>query len=404
MASPQVDFRPFVEVGVLYDNGLATVAVNSQGQIDAVNTSGATIIWGISGSHSWRHTRLGLDYRGGFDYYGEQTGYDSFENSLLLGVTHQLTRHIALSLREVAAITNAVFPSNALRETIPFDPTTTAIPVTDYFNTRTIYVISQADAIIQKTARLSFDLGGGGFAIRYNDHALYGTTGLTAHGDVQYRLTRYTTVGAQYLYDHFSYPGIFGATNAQGAALTYSTSINRRLEISGYGGFMRIESLGIQSIAIDPVIAQLLGITESQEIVHRISYMPNLAARLSRTFRTGVLYLTAGHSINPGNGLFLTSTLTQVLTGYAYTGLRRWSFGASVGYERANAITLLNGQYDATAESVTVSRQVLPSVHCVLSFSARQFTSPQYAAYDRNVNEARFSVGYSPGDIPLRVW
>jgi hypothetical protein len=404
MAAPQVDFRPYVEVGAVYDSGLAVVAVNSQGQIATANSLGASLVWGISGSHSWRHTRLGLDYRGGLYRYGQQAGYDSFENTLFLGLTQELSRHVKFLLRQGAGISNAIFPSTNLRETVPFDPSTAYVPITDYFNTRTTYLTSQMDLIYQRTLRLSFDFGGDLYLTRYTSTALYGFNGAVAHGDVQYRLGRHSTIGAQYLYDHFWYPRIYGGTNVNAVLATYGLRLSRTVEVTGFAGFMRIETLNITSAPVDPVIAALLGISSAPEVSHTINYRPDLAGRFSKTFHKGVLYVNGGHSVNPGNGLFLTSTLTQVAVGYAYTGLRRWSFAAGAGQEWANTISLVNGTYSDTNQSVTLSRQLIPSVHLILSYMARQFRSPQFPNYDRNASESRVAIGYSPGDIPIRVW
>src|SRR4051812_665230 len=65
MATPAISFRPFAEVTGTYDSGLAAVqAVNSAGQLANLASFGVSVAWGISGSHSWRRTRVGLDYRG----------------------------------------------------------------------------------------------------------------------------------------------------------------------------------------------------------------------------------------------------------------------------------------------------------------------------------------------------
>ena len=77
MASPQIDFRPFVELAGIYDTGLTGVGVNSQGQLGDESSAGLEITAGISGVHSWKHTKIGLDYRGSFRRYTRTTFYDS---------------------------------------------------------------------------------------------------------------------------------------------------------------------------------------------------------------------------------------------------------------------------------------------------------------------------------------
>ena len=64
MASPQIDFRPFIELARVYHTGLSGVAVNSQGQLGDEESEGLEVTAGISGMHSWRHTKIGLHYHG----------------------------------------------------------------------------------------------------------------------------------------------------------------------------------------------------------------------------------------------------------------------------------------------------------------------------------------------------
>jgi len=184
MSLPQIDFRPFVEFDWVYDTGLTGVGVNSQGQLGNQASNGLEFIGGISGVHSWKHTKIGLDYRGSIRHYTQSTYYDSTDQSLMLGIVHQFSRHATLTLSESAGMFSRNFGLPGLPQTVPFDPSTTNVPTTDFFDNRTIYLSTQANLIIQKTARLSFSLGGDAFLTRRRSTALYGNVGATAHGDV----------------------------------------------------------------------------------------------------------------------------------------------------------------------------------------------------------------------------
>jgi hypothetical protein len=102
MASPQIDFRPFVEVTGVYDTGLAGVITNDQGQLANVGAGGIELAGGVSGVHTWKHTSLGLDYRGAFRHYDQQTYYDGTDQSLRLDLTQKLSRHATLNLGHAA--------------------------------------------------------------------------------------------------------------------------------------------------------------------------------------------------------------------------------------------------------------------------------------------------------------
>jgi hypothetical protein len=219
---------------------------------------------------------------------------------------------------------------------------------------------------------------------------------------VQYRLTRRTTVGANYRYQHDIFSHIFGGTDIHMFAGSYSVALSRLVEFTGYAGVARVESKFIRQVPIDPAVAAFLGVSSGAEIAHTIGYAPVFGARLSRTFREGVAFLAAGRSISAGNGLFLTSTSTSVLAGYSYTGIRRWSFNARAGYYRSKSLTLNVGQYNSLTAGVGASRQVARSIHAVFQYSARYYQSNDFHNYNRVVHSVSVGAAFSPGDSAFR--
>ena len=404
MEAPQISFRPFLEVTGIYNTGLAGVGVNSQGALGNTASAGVDFGGGISGVHSWRHTMISVDYRGEFREYTKATYFDSSNQSMKLQLKHQFTRHVTLELRENAGSFSQAYGLVGLSPAVPFDPSTTNVPTTDFFDNRTIYANTGAELIFQKTARLSFDFGGDGFITSRRSAALASVVGASAHADVQYRLTRRTTIGGNYNFTEFSYSGVLSNTNLHGLAATYAIQLTRHLEFTGYGGAMRVETKFVQDVPVDPVIAALIGLTESTRIDYSVRYVPNINARLSNTFKTGVLYVGGGHTVTPGNGLFLTSIMTTVTGGYSYTGLRSWSFNAHGAYDNADSIGNVSGKYRDESGGFSASRQIARAFHAVASFDARKYSSPNFALYNRVVYESKIGVGWTPGDVPLRIW
>jgi len=401
---PEIDFRPFVELTAVYDTGLSGVGVNSQGQLGNQSSLGLSLAYGISGVHSWRHTKIGLNYRGTLYHYLQTTFYDSIDQSLMLGITHEISRHMALTLSENASLASQNTGLLGLSQTVPFDPSTTYAPTTDFYDNRTLSLSTQANLIIQKTARLSFSMGADGFLVRRRSSALYGDVGTTAHGDVQYRLTRRSTIGVNYSFTHYDYIGVLSGTDMHGVNGVYSVRLNRWLEFSGSAGILRAETRFIQNVPIDPAIAAIIGTPEGTVVMDRIDRITSLNGRVSRTFPKGVLYFSGGRGVTPGNGLFLTSVTDTALVGYNYSGIHRWSLSTSVGYSRADSIGNVVGTYGGTTGTLSASRQIMRNVHGVVSFDARQFKSATFNLYNRVVYDVRVGVGYSPGNIPLRIW
>jgi hypothetical protein len=404
LATPEIDFRPYVGFYATYSSGLANVRVNNDGGLANDSSAGGALSWGISGTHSWRHVKLGLDYSGSMGHYLKTTSYDSIGQSFLMGLTQQLKRHLMMTWRNNLGITSRAHGGHGLESTLPFDPASTYAPTTDFFDNRTMYVSSQLDLIYQKSARLSFDFGGDGFITRRRSQALYGVLGGAARADMEYRWSRQTTIGIQWSYTHYDFTKIFGGTDFYGAALNFNKRLSKQVEFSMYGGVYRVESKFLQQVPIDPVIAQLLGISTATRVDHSINFLPNAGVRLSETLAKGVIYISGGRAVTPGNGLFLTSIATSVQGGYGYNGIRRWTIGLEGNYSDADSIGNIRGKYTTTGGMVSVSRSLGKMVHLSLDWTLQQYSSSTFAKYNRLVQTAGIGIAFAPGDVPLHIW
>jgi hypothetical protein len=403
LQTPEVSFRPYADFSAVYDGGLAGVTLQEDGSLRNAGSAGIRANWGISGTHSWRHTKLGLDYRGSLTHYNNSY-FDSTDQALLLGVSHQFSPHMLLTLRESAGTFGRNFQLPGLSQTVPFDPVASYIPTVDYFDNRTYYMSTQADLTIQRSARLVFNVGGDGFITRRRAAALTGAIGASARGDIEYRLTRHTSLGAIYNYSRFEFTNTDGGTDIHTFDGGYSVQLTRNLEFSGYGGMMRVESKFIRLAAIDPVIAALLGISAAPQIVHTIGNKPNFAGRLSRRYQRGVFYVNGGYTATPGNGLFLTSFSKAVTAGYTYTGMRTWAFSTYGAYNDSTATGSITGNYRAGTGSVSISRQITRSVHALVEAGIRKYDSGDFSGYNRAVFFCRAGIGVTPGNLPFRLW
>jgi hypothetical protein len=415
MEAPTVDFNLSVGLNGNYSNGLSGVAqTNAQGQLATASAYGGGVSVTVNGAHSWKHTHVGVNYNGSYSYYPQAGAYNSLGQSLSIGMKHQFTKHIWFTLRENAGMFTQFTPSTtSLNYSVPFDPSQSFIPSTDFYNNRTIYSTTQASLTIQASTRLSFNVGGGYFANLRSNADLYGATGQIATGDVQYRVSKSTTVGATYGFDHFSYSHSFGGAYVDTAGLSLSTRMGRWTEISVSAGASRVESSFEETVPIAPAILAIL--CPSNETVacplaagtvrtHSIFWGPNLAARLSRSFHRGVAYVSAGESITPGNGLFLTSKVAQAAVGYGYSGLRKWNLNVSVSYGSAESLGNVTGRYGQVAGSFGMSREIIPKISFMTSFNATQYQSGSFSLYNRFFYTASVGFAWSSRNIPVRFF
>jgi hypothetical protein len=404
MSASQIDFRPFLTVNGSYDSGLNGVAVDTNGALVNDKSYGVSVGFGLSGLHSWKHTKIGLDYAGGFSHYSKSF-YDGFSGqSMNLSISHQLSRHAAVSFNNSAGLYGSSRTAPSLPQTIEFDPTTTFVPTNEFFDNRTINVSSQASLTMQRSTRLSLSVGGDGFLTRRRSAALYGVTGMGAHGDIQYRVTRRSTVGVLYQFMHYTFRGIFSGTDAHSVAGTYSVALSRSLQFSAIAGMTRYETIFVQTVPIDPAIAALIGISSAQRVFYQKNIAPYIAVRFAKTVPRGTIFVNASHLLMPGNGLFLTSTSTNAGLGYSYVGLRHWAISAGGNWDRSKSVGNVIGQYGEYSGSLSLSRQVARATHGVLSFNARRYESGDFRNYNKWAYGARIGLSFSPGDIPLRLW
>jgi len=406
MSTAQVDFRPFVNISGTYVTGLSGLVSSSQGTttLGNVSSEGLLLSFGVSGMHSWKHTKIGVNYVGSITRYTHETfgGWDN--QTFLLSATHQFSPHASFVLQQSASVASQPLLSPSLSQTVTFDPASTYNPTTDFYDNRTIFLSTQAGFTLQKSARLSFYFGGHASLTENQGPGLYSTTGAGANGDVQYRWTRRSTVGISYGYMHFVYHGTFNATDVQNVSGTYAVQLARSLEFTGFGGFSKSESKFLQIVPLNPVLAGLIGLTNGVLIDYYVGYHPVYGARLARSFQRGVAFLSSAYSVTPGNGLFLTSTAYNVSAGYNFAGLKTWSFGATANYMRASSISNVVGGYGDVSGALSTSRQIGRFTHLTFSVNAIQYQSPSFSGYNRLTYSANLGLAFAPGNIPLRVW
>jgi hypothetical protein len=404
MTASQIDFQPFLSVNATYNSGLSGVSVDAQGNTVNDSSYGISASAGISGLHSWKHTKLGLDYRISAQHNPQASFYDGITQSLSVGVTHMLSRHSVFSLHTAAGMSSQNNTGTTLISTVPFDPSTLYRPTNDFYDNRTIFVTSQAGLSIQKSTRLSYSFGVDGFLTRRRSTALYGVGGLGARGDVQYRISRRSTIGAGYNFTHFAFHDIFSSTDVHSLSASFSHTLSRATEFSAYGGVSRYETKFVQTVAVDPAVAALIGITSAQTVAYNKNYTPTFGARLSHIVRKGTVFVTAGRSVTPGNGLFLTSTSTNFTGGYSYAGLRRWSISSVGTYSTSQSVGNVIGNYDNYSGSINAGRRVAPHTSGIFAFTVSHANSSDFKNYNKWQYSANLGLTFSPGDIPIRFW
>ncbi len=396
-----IDFRFYGEVTGIYDSGLTPLATNGQGNLLNVGSQyGVETGFGVLGTRKWRRDRLSLDYKGSYRHYssGSFSGADQFLN---LAYAHQLRRRLSLDLKETvgtSTLSNGGFAYLPLTNTDLF-----AVPANELFDTRTNFLQSRVDLNWQHTARLSIGLGGEGFIVRRSSLALAGLNGYNAQANVAYRLTRRQTVSVAYNYTYFDFQRTFGNAKLQTSTIGYSVGLSRKWDFSVQGGGVRVESLGLTQVSLDPAIAAIVGRDVAVVTFFRVLYAPDVEARLIRRFDRSSLTIGYSLGVVPGNGVYLTSRQNAGTLGYSYGGFRRLNVGANAAYNELSAVGQTLGKYTNLQGGFGVTYKLLQATHLQLRYDYRHYTT-QNTLFQKDSNRLSLGLAFSPGETPLAIW
>ncbi len=116
-----LDYRFFLDITGAWESSLIPVSTTGAGSLNStpgvysVNAGG-----GISGSRTWHHDQLLVDYKGDIRHYPGHTFYDGTDQFLNLSYTHQFSRRMRIETRDSAGTTaysNGYFTYLPLQQT-----------------------------------------------------------------------------------------------------------------------------------------------------------------------------------------------------------------------------------------------------------------------------------------------
>lgn len=396
-----ISFRPHISVDGFCDTALTGASINAQGQLSNTGACGIEGAAGIYGSHTWKHTTLGLNYAGDYRHYPNAQSYDGTDQTLGLGVTHQVTKHVALRLQADAGTYKRNFLG--VPALVGVEANVISIPSTQVLDSRLEYGGTSGGLTMQLSSRLSFDVGGEAFAVRYQVPYFFGTTGLGAHGDLVYRYSRYGSIGVSYQFRHFGFTNSFGATDMHIASLVYSLRLSKVWELQAQVGAARLETLGLERIEVNPVVAAITGQTSGIVAAYHLNYVPSYAMNATRTFARGTLSMGVSRSVTPGNGVYLTSSFEGAGIGYSHNPIHHFYFTATAGFSQLVSQVQTLPRYRTYTAGAGISRTLGKG----LGFSTRldyRYFDIGSLIFKRDAYRATVGLSWSPGDLPLVLW
>ena len=164
-----------------------------------------------------------------------------------------------------------------------------------------------------------------------------------------------------------------------------------------------MESLGLQSFAVDPVIAAIIGRPTVIGVFHTMQYVPSFQATLGRVFRRSSLSFGYSAGVSPGNGVYLTSRANSGTISYSHTASQRWNVGLSGGYSSYSSLSQSIGKYQSYNAGGGFTCKLTGWLHLVGRYDARRYTVGP-SAFRRLNHRVTVGIAFSPGDLPLSLW
>jgi hypothetical protein len=400
----QMDLRFYAGVNGVYDSSVQPVAINSQGQLVTVNgLYGVEANVGVYGTHSWRTALLGVDYRGVFREYANDPTYDAIDQYLTLGYTWQQSRHIIWKAQLLGGLLDDALGG------IGFEPAITSVgssvvsPSTLLFDSRSYYLQGGLDLTWQETARTSFTIGGQGFDVWRQSPALVGVEGYSAHGSVEHKLNRTTSVGFFYQRQHFNFPKVFGQADIDTGEVFLGTNLGRLWSLTVRAGVFHSEVSGLQTVTLSPIIAQLLGQATTVQAYYRADIYPSGNVSLTRKFKTASLNFHYSQSVVPGNGVYLTSKNDDGGAAFSYTGIHKVNLTISGAYDSLNSIGQQILPYRTGTGGAGITYTLPWSLHFVARYDYR-YQEIESLIYKHTGYRTTVGLTWSPGKVPLSLW
>lgn len=398
----QVALRFYADISGVYDSTIQPISLDAKGNLAQVNgLYGVETNLGLYGVHQWKTAQLGLDYRGNFRHYSENSYYDGSDHQLVLGYTYQKSRRLYFDMQEIAGtLSRSIGSVPGVTVGIP---TVVDQPTSLLFDNREYFTQSSFTGTYLLTTRTSFSAGGDGFLVRRQSAALVGLNGYTLHGSIHHRLSRISTVGANYRHEHYDFPRAFGQSDIDSYEVDYASQLGRRWKFKLQAGIFRVEVQGVREVALDPAIAAILGTNNVPQTFYKQDTFPTGIAQLSRQFKTSAFYLQYTRSVSPGNGVYLTSRTESANATYSYTGLRKVSFTISGGEDSLASVGQNLQGYRQFNGGTGLIYALTHAIHLTARYDARH-QEVNLAGYRRSSYRVAMGIAFSPGSVPLSLW
>lgn len=382
-----------------YDTLLGSFRTDSNGQLAPGGGSyGVEGGFSASGQKRFRRSVLGLSYIGNYTYFGNQNGFNGTNQALTLGYQRRLTRRLQLDWKNGASVTNRILGNLFNRQ--PDGLEVFSVPLNELFDTRIYFLQSNLNVSYAINNRLQLFVGGSGGLVRRENKNFADVNIFGATAGATYRMNRLTTVSVNYGFSHFNFGRSFGESNVHSVSGSIARQIGKNWQITGGGSWFRVNTIGVRQISLDPLIAALLGTTTGAEAFNTTNNLTGYSGSLERRFRRSSFAVRAEKNVQPGNGLFLATSLVSYGVSYNYRTNANWGLSANA---RSDSMDSLGGQglgnnFSTRGVGLNFDRRLTQEIRLNAGYEFRRLRLSQ-TAFDRSGSRFILGLSYNPTSL-----
>lgn len=333
-----IRFQAFAGVTGVYDTGAVPLSLDPNGKLPSASAYGVETSAGVTLGDTFKGGDFTLNYVGAYRKYDQVNYIGGVDQTIGMRYAKRLNKRWEL----VSAASGGTNSRNSgfVAYSAPITGELAPRPQTEVFDSRSYFGDVSTRLTFLINNRWSASFSGEGVVTQRQDSRLTGFIGGLAQGDIAYRLSRRETVSIGYVYNNVGYQRQFGSAAVNGILGAYSRQFGRRYTLQLTGGMLRAETKGQRSQQIDPILAAILGRTETTVIAYNINYIPSYGAGFIARFKQAEYHLEGAQTANPGgNGVYLASRQRNVSGGVRYISRDRVSYYATAGYYQTSALS-----------------------------------------------------------------
>lgn len=376
-----------------YDSSLLGFGVDENGNFRSNASVGINANMSVSGRHLWRRSFVGIDYSGEYSHFLKSSFYDGTNHQLALAMGTQLGNRWQLTSQVAGGTSNRYVGNSPVFQSSEFEFLNA--PTGELFDSRTFYLGNTTSATYSMNRRESFRFSGTGMTVRRRARGLVDMQSYGASGDWVRRVSRRASIGVSYAFSHYDYSKVFGESDIHTLGVFMSRTVGRDWTLSGSLTGARQQTVGVRTVALDPVLVAILGRASGAEVFETDNLIYGYQGGIGRKIRRSTITFNVSRGINPGNGYFLTSISNTVSAGVNHNINRDTSVSIISGYSKMTSLGFTSGRYSGYNTSVALSRKLVDTVGITMMFDWRKFDLEQ-TTLKRNGYRVSIGLSYHP--------